>query len=117
MGISLSSCGRNPAEPFIGVWYGYKISDNSGELVFSENPILAAANMELTAEFSTDGTYELHYYVFGKEGEKYPKVGKYEARDNRLYLVEDNGYCEIIDGELILNFHNGTVKQYYRSNP
>ena len=70
--------------------------------------------MELTVEFTEDGKYELHYYVAGKEGSKYPKFGKYEMDDNRIILVDDDGYGEIVNGELILYFDNGKVKQYFR---
>ena len=112
MGTLLGACGSNAAEPYIGVWHGYKVSTSSGDIVFSD--LSAIAEMELTVEFTEDGKYELHYYVAGKEGSKYPKFGKYEMDDNRIILVDDDGYGEIVNGELILYFDNGKVKQYFR---
>ena len=103
MGTLLGACGSNAAEPYIGVWHGYKVSTSSGDIVFSD--LSAIAEMELTVEFTEDGKYELHYYVAGKEGSKYPKFGKYEMDDNRIILVDDDGYGEIVNGELILYFN------------
>ena len=66
MGTLLSACGSNAAEPYIGVWHGYKVSTASGDIVFSD--FSAIAKMVLTVAFTADGTYALHYYVAGKEG-------------------------------------------------
>ena len=107
-------CGSNAAEPFLGVWYGYNVSTASGDIVFSD--FAAIAKMELTAEFTSDGQYELHYYVAGKEGDKYPQIGKYEMDGEKIILIDDDGYGEIINGELILYFENGKVKQYFKAN-
>lgn len=114
MGTFLGGCGSNAAEPYIGVWYGYKVSTSSGDIVFSD--LATIVKMELTAEFTDDGEYELHYYVAGKEGEKYPQIGKYEMEDDRIILVDDDGYGEIINGELILYFENGAVQQHFRTD-
>lgn len=69
MAALLTACGSNPAEPFIGVWYGTKVSTPTGDVVFAEYESII--KMELTAEFSSDGSYELHYYVAGQEGKQY----------------------------------------------
>lgn len=108
------ACDSNAAEPYIGVWYGYKVETDSTAIVFADYEELV--KMELTAEFSSGGEYELHYYVAGKEGDKYPQTGKYEMDGDRIVLSEDDGYGEIINGELILYFSDGAVKQYFRSD-
>ena len=71
----------------------------------------------MTVEFTSDGQYEIHYYVAGKEGENYPKTGKYEMDGEKIMLIEDDGYGEIVNGELILYFEDGAVKQYCKANP
>lgn len=110
----LAGCGNNAAEQYLGVWYGYKVSAGDEDIVFED--YAALVKMELTAEFTSDGEYELHYYVAGKEGEKYPQTGKYEMDGDRIVLTEDDGYGEIVNGELILYFEDGAVKQYFKAN-
>lgn len=102
------------AKKFIGVWYGYKVTTNGSDIVFADYSSLV--KMELTAEFTSDGKYELHYYVAGKEGEKYPQTGTYKIDGERIMLTEHDGYGEIVNGELILYFQNGSVKQYFKNN-
>ena len=114
MSTLFAGCGANPAEPYIGVWYGYKVVADSSEIVFSD--YAALVKMELTAEFKENGEYELHYYVANKEGDAYPKTGTYEMDGERIVLPEEGGYGEIVDGELILYFDNGMVKQYFKNN-
>lgn len=111
----LAACGSNAAKPYIGVWYGYKIETDSNSIVFADYE--SFVKMELTAEFSSDGEYELHYYVAGEEGEKYPQTGKYEMDGNQIILPENDGYGKIVDGELILYFSDGKVKQHFRAGP
>lgn len=114
--ITFSGCGSSSkaAEKYIGVWYGYKVSTSESDIVFAEYASLV--KMELTAEFTSDGKYALHYYVAGKEGEKYPQEGTYTMEGEKIVLTEDNGVGEIINGELVLSFDNGAVKQYFKEH-
>ena len=110
----LSGCGGKKTEEFVGIWYGYKVSTPSGDIVFSDYESLV--KMELTAEFASDGTYELHYYVAGKEGEAYPQTGNYQVEGERILLPEQEGYGEIVNSELVLYFSEGQIKQYFMSD-
>ena len=109
-----SSSKSNKAEKYIGVWYGYKVSTDDGDIVFEDYANLV--KMELTAEFTSDGKYTLHYYIDGSEGENYPQKGRYKIDGGKIILTEDEGVGKIVDGELILSFDNGAVKQYFRSD-
>ena len=111
--LVLAGCGKNAAEPFIGFWDGYKVVSGSTEIKFSD--FAGIAKMELTAQFTSDGEYELHYYVNGKEGDKYPQYGSYEMDGEKIILIDHDGYGKIVDGELVLYFSNGQVKQYFKS--
>lgn len=112
----LSGCDSSSkaAEKYIGVWYGYKVSTSESDIVFAEYASLV--KLELTAEFASDGKYVLHYYVAGKEGEKYPQEGTYTMEGEKIVLTENNGVGEIINGELVLSFDNGAVKQYFKEH-
>lgn len=114
LAFALVGCGSDASEPYLGVWYGYKVVTGSDEIVFED--YAALVKMELTAEFTSDGNYELHYYVAGKEGDKYPQTGKFEMDGDRIVLTEADGYGEIVNGELILYFSDGAVKQHFKAN-
>ena len=112
-----AACGSNKskaAEKYIGVWYGYKVSTNKSDIIFEDYAPLV--KMELTAEFSSDGKYTLHYYINGEEGEEYPQKGSYSIEDERIKLIEDEGAGEIVNGELVLSFDGGAVKQYFKNS-
>lgn len=102
------------AEKYIGIWYGYKVNSGGEDLVFEDYATIA--KMELTCEFTSDGNYTLHYYVAGKEGEKYPQTGTYTIDGEKIRLKENEGVGEIVNGELILSFSDGAVKQYFKAN-
>lgn len=104
--------GNNAAKPFIGKWNAYKVATGGSEIVFSD--YASIAKMELTAEFTKDGTYVFHYYVNGEEGSKYPQSGTYEARDGKLYL-DDGGIATIEGGGMVISMDNGAVKQYFKA--
>lgn len=110
--VSLCACGENAkekeAEKYIGTWYGYKLEAGDETLVFSEYE--SVVKLELTAEFDEDGTYTLHYYVNGKEGEQYPQTGTYTVEENQLVL--DKGTAELVDEDLVISFDGG-IKQYF----
>ena len=110
----LVGCGNKAAKPYLGSWYGYKVCTDDGEIVFEDFSDLV--KMELITEFASDGSYVLHYYVAGEEGDQYPKTGKFEMDGEKIVLIDDNGYGEIVNGELVLYFSDGAVKQYFRAN-
>lgn len=115
--LLLVGCGNSnskAAEKYVGIWYGYKVSSGGTDIVFKD--YASIAKMELTCEFTSDGKYTLHYYVAGKEGDKYPQVGTYVMDGNKIILNESEGTGEIINDELVLSFSNGAVKQYFRAN-
>jgi len=97
--IILAGCKGNSSEPYVGVWYGYKVATETEEIIFAD--YAAIIKMELVTEFTADGKYELHYYVAGKEGNKYPQTGKFEMNGDKIVLIEADGYGEIVNGELI----------------
>lgn len=109
-----SSSKSDKAKKYIGVWYGYKVSTDDSDIVFEDYASLV--KMELTAEFTSDGKYTLHYYLNGSEGKNYPQKGSYKIDGEKIILTEHEGVGEIVDGELVLNFDNGGVRQYFRSN-
>ena len=100
----------NEAEKYIGEWYGSKIETESNTITFSD--YASIVKMELIAEFKSDETYVLHYYVNGEEGEEYPQTGTYTVENGKL-ILSDEGTGEIVNDELILSFDNGQVKQYF----
>ena len=113
--LSFVACASS-ATRFYGVWECYKMCDDSGEIVISENKVLSGMKMEMTAEFSENGEYEIHCYYFGAEtSSAYPKIGKYRVDGKRIVLIDDDAYGEIVNGELILYFSNGVVKHYFTS--
>ncbi|MBR3032220.1 MAG: hypothetical protein IKH92_04285 [Clostridiales bacterium] len=114
-----AACGSKKskaAEKYIGVWYGYKVSTDKNDIVFED--YAALVKMELTAEFTSDGKYTLHYYINGEEGEEYPQKGSYSIEDDKIKLIEDEGVGEIVNGELVISFdgEGGAVRQYFKSN-
>ena len=111
--VGCTNTSNKKAEKYIGVWYAYKVATNNNVIVFKD--YASIAKMELTCEFTADGKYTVHYYVNGKEGDKYPQNGTYTIKDDKIVLTEDGGVGEIINGELILSFSEGGVKQYFRS--
>lgn len=110
----LSAC-SSAKKAYLGTWYGYKLKTDSFEMVFSD--ISHIAKMELVAEINSDNTYTFHSYVNGKEGDKYPKTGKFEMDGDKIVFPELDGYGEIVDGELVLYFEDGELIHYYRSEP
>ena len=80
-------------------------------MVFAE--YAAYVEMVMTAEFDEDGSYIIHYYVNGEEGDKYPQRGTYEEEDGRIILDGGSNYGEIVDDELILYYENGQLRHYY----
>lgn len=111
MVLGLVGCASsNEAEKYIGEWQCYKLETNSNTIVFSDYE--AIIKMELTAEFANDGTYIIHYYVNGEEGDQYPQSGTYSV-ENEVIKLSDDGIGEIVNNELILSFDNGQVKQYF----
>ena len=115
----LAGCGKSSskvADKYIGIWYGYKVSTGDKSLVFSDYS--SVVKIELTCEFTHDGKYVQHYYVAGKEGEKYPQEGTYTIDGDKIVLSEDGWVGEIVNGELVLSCTNsdGTVTGYYSSS-
>lgn len=106
--ISICACSAfDKSKPFIGTWDIYKVSDSSSEIVFSDYANIV--DMEMTIQFDENKTYTIHYYVNGKEGDKYPQYGTFTIDGDQLLLSND-GVAEIIDGELVLTI--GNSKQY-----
>lgn len=115
----LAGCGESSsqvADDYVGIWYGYKVSTGDDSIVFSDYSSIM--KIELTCEFTRDGKYVQHYYVAGKEGEKYPQEGTYTIDGGKIILSENGGVGEIVNGELVLSFSSsdGTVTQYYSSS-
>ena len=112
-GDSDSASGKSKKEesPFVGKWECYKVVGGGDEIVFADYS--AYVEMEMTVEFDEDGTYIVHYYVNGEEGDKYPQSGTYEEDGDRIILDDGDNYGEIVDGELILYYDNAQVQQYY----
>jgi|GEM_PF-3189243 len=116
--VALSACaGKQSAETapkasdkYLGIWYGYKITTNKSDIVFKDYE--SVAKMELTCEFTEDGRYVIHYYTNGKEGEKYPQEGTYTMDGDKIVL-SDGGTGDIVNGDLILTYSDGALKQYY----
>lgn len=85
MVLGLVRCSSSNKE-YVGEWQCYKIETDSDTLIFSEYE--AIVKLELTAEFANDGTYVLHYYINGEEGEKYPQSGTYTVENGEIKLSE-----------------------------
>lgn len=119
--ISSTACqnSSNVAEKFIGIWDCYKMGTNDpGEQDVVFKDYAARVKMEMTIEFTPDGKYVEHYYVNGKEGDKYPQTGNYVIEGEKIIFSENNNIeAEIIDGELVVSVKdsasNKSAKRYY----
>ena len=109
--LSFAGCSANK---FAGEWESDKIVTDTAEgtntIIFSE--FAAIAKLELTISIDKDGTYAMHYYVNGVEGEAYPQTGTYEIEDG-VMIMSGGGRGELEGDELILYFDNDQVMQHY----
>ena len=97
--------------PFIGKWEAHKMTwDDGGSLVFSD--YASIAKLELIAEISKDGTYVVHYYVNGVEGDKYPQSGTFTFEDGKLYM-DDGAVAEMVGDEMIITYEEN-LKHHYK---
>ena len=94
---------------YLGIWDVTKIVAGSMVVEFGDTGS-SVLRMEMTVEFKNDDTYVIHYYVNGKEGDKYPQSGTYTIEDE--VLVMSNGMSARVEGDdLTMNLKDGS-KQY-----
>ena len=108
----ITAC-ASPTDKYMGVWYATKIVTGSTTVPFGEI-VKGTLTMEMTIEFSQDGTYIIHYYVNGKEGKEYPQTGTYKVDDDTL-VMSNGGKAYTVDGELRIEI-NGSVQYFTRSD-
>lgn len=108
----ITAC-ASPTDKYVGVWYATKIVTGSTTVPFGEI-VKGTLSMEMTIEFSQDGTYIIHYYVNGKEGKEYPQSGTYKVNDDTLEM-SNGGKAYTVDDELRIEI-NGSVQYFTRSD-
>lgn len=111
--LGMTACGSKKAmEPFLGSWKVYQMGSESGITDFTTGLF---SIMELTIEIREDGTYTMHYFVAGEEGDQYPKHGEFEMEKGKIIIPGDpDGIGEIVDGDLVLAFGDNNTHYYRR---
>ena len=91
---------------FLGIWDVEKIVTSSTVVTFGE-VVPSVLVMEMSIQFNDDNTYIIHYYVNGKEGDKYPQCGTFVVEGKTLVL-SNGAIASITEDQLVIQTKDGS---------